>query len=185
WPDGNRPLRTSSSVMVGFLDAARECGEVLAIHVPDSLGIFDTKDPPHRNGVVARAKLLLTLGKGLMLRLHCSEIEGRHMGDERFGGGAESFHGILRKSIRPTDQPTILPAIGPPDQRLVFGVELLDTLVRFDHFRTGHSNPSLFGYNDPRTGRGSQTSAAECTCLAADQRDDCYTRAASLDAGTH
>jgi hypothetical protein len=60
WPDGNRPLRTSSSVMVGFLDTACECGEVLAAHVPDRLGIFDAQDPPHGNGVIAGAEPLLT-----------------------------------------------------------------------------------------------------------------------------
>jgi two-component system, LuxR family, sensor kinase FixL len=40
------------------------------------------------------------------------------------------------------NQPLAAIAVGAPDQRLVLGVELLDTLVRFDHFRTGHSNPS-------------------------------------------
>src|SRR5580658_6642973 len=47
WPDGNKPLRISSSVMVGFLDTVRECGQILAVHIPDGLGIFDTQDPPH------------------------------------------------------------------------------------------------------------------------------------------
>ena len=64
--------------MVGFLDAAREFGEVLAVHIADSLGIFDTKDPPHGNGIIACAEFLLTRGEPLLLRLHCFEIEGRH-----------------------------------------------------------------------------------------------------------
>jgi hypothetical protein len=85
----------------------------------------------------------------------------------------------------PADQPTVLAAIGAPNQRLVLGIELFDTLIRFDHFRAGHGDAPLLGYHDPRTGRGSQTSAAECTCLAPDQRDDCHTRAASLDDGAH
>src|SRR5580704_3132993 len=175
WPDGNRPLRTSSSVMVRLLDAARECGKVLAVHIPDSLGIFDTKNPPHRNGVIACAEILLTLGKALMLRLHCSEIEGRYMGEERFSRGAESLHGILGKSIGSADQPAILAAVGAPDQRLVFGVEFFDTLVGLDHFRAGDSDPPLFGYSDPGAGCGRQSGTAECACLAADQCDDCHT----------
>jgi hypothetical protein len=44
--------------MVGFLDTVRERGEILAVHIPDRLGIFDTQDPPHGNGVVARAEPL-------------------------------------------------------------------------------------------------------------------------------
>lgn len=44
--------------MVGFLDTVRERGEILAVHIPDRLGIFDTHDPPNGNGVVARAEPL-------------------------------------------------------------------------------------------------------------------------------
>ncbi len=56
--------------MIGFLDAVRECGEVLVVHVPDRLGIFDPQDPPHRNGVVARAEQFLTRREPFLLRLH-------------------------------------------------------------------------------------------------------------------
>ena len=50
--------------MIGFLDAGRECSEVLAVHIPDRLWIFDTQNAPHRNGVIACAELLLTLRQG-------------------------------------------------------------------------------------------------------------------------
>src|SRR5271169_876533 len=185
WPEGKRPLRTSSSVMVGFLDAGRECSEILAVHIPDRLGIFDTQNPPHRNGVIARTEPRLTRGEPFLLRLQCFEIEDRHFSEERLSRGAKSFHGILGKSIGSADQPAVLAAVGAPDQGFVFGVELLDAFIGLDHFRAGHRNPPLLGYRDLRTSRRGQPSAAECTCLAADQRDDCHARAASLDDGTH
>src|ERR1700733_14755815 len=171
--------------MIGLLGCARERGKFLAVHVPYSFGILDTQNPPHRNGVIARTEQLLTRGEPFLLRLHCLEIEGRHFAEQRYSRGAESFHGVLGKSIGAADQPTVLAAVGAPDQGLVAGVELLDALIGLDHFRAGDSNPPLFGNHDPRTGRGRQSGAAKCPGLTADQSDDCNAGAASLDDGTH
>jgi hypothetical protein len=41
----------------------RERGEILAVLIPDCLGIFDTQDSPHGNGVVARAEPFVTCRK--------------------------------------------------------------------------------------------------------------------------
>ena len=42
-----KALRISSSIMVGFLDTVRECGQILTVHIADCRGIFDPEDPPH------------------------------------------------------------------------------------------------------------------------------------------
>src|SRR5580658_286524 len=85
WPDGNRPSRISSSVMVGFLDAVCERGKFPAVHVPNRLGLFDSQDPPHRDRVVARAEAFLTRRQAFVLRLHRLEIECWNLRHERLG----------------------------------------------------------------------------------------------------
>src|SRR5271156_649032 len=185
WPDGNRPLRISSSVMVGFLDAVGECGKLLAVHIPDRLRLLDAQNPPHGHCVIARAEPLLTGRQPFLLCLHCIEIEGRNLCHEGLGGGAEPVHGTRGKGARPADQPAVLAAIGAPYERLVLSIELLDPLVGLDRFRAGDSDPALFRHCDAGTGRRGQPGASECAGLAADQSDHGHTSAAGLDDRPH
>src|SRR5260221_8371535 len=134
--------------MVRFLDAVRESGKVLAVHIADRLGIFDAQDAPHGDGVITRAKPLLPGCQPFLLPLHRFEIEGGNLREDRLGRGAESLHGIFSKAIRSADQPTVLAAIDAPYERLVRAIELLDALVRLDHLRSGYGDAPLSGYHD-------------------------------------
>src|SRR5580658_4815451 len=156
WPAGKRPLRISSSVMVSFLDVVSEGGEGLGVHISDRFGILDPDDPPHGHSVIARTEPLLTDPQAFLFRLHRLEIKRRNLRHELLGRSAESFHGVLGKCVRPTEQPTGLAPIGAPYQRFVAGIEFLDALVRLDHLRTGNTDASLLGYRDGGTGSGGE-----------------------------
>src|SRR5271156_3783058 len=185
WPSGNKPLRISSSVMVGFLDTVRECGQILAVHIADCRGIFDTQDSPHRNGVIARTELLLTRRQPFLFRLHRLEIEARNLGEHRFGRGAKPVHRVLGESVSATYQPPVFAAVGTPYQRFVLRVEFLDSLVRLDYLRAGDTDPPLFGDHDAGASRRRQAGTAERTGLAANQRDHGDARAAGLNDCSH
>src|SRR5258705_2085134 len=154
--------------MIGFLDSLNGEERIIG-DLGDVLRLWQSRLAPDLRRVATIAEALQALRKAPLLGLKRREIEGRRIRDERNRRFAEILDTSLHVAVYAAGKVACPGAANAPDEGAVLGVELLHTLVGFDHLRPADAHAGVLGCDDAAATGGDNPAAAQSFRAAADQ----------------